>query len=318
MEVIVTTPGISLHHREGRLIARLNDEEIASYPFNHIETLICFSGVHPTEPVVSSLTGRGGQILFVSGSGRLKSIVSGVRSTGSVQSRLAQYRFFDRVAERLYLARQLVSAKVHNLKRFLAERIKPDFSLDTLIQQVAECDSLAQLRGIEGSFCRSYFQHLWSLFPGLPAIRRRTSHPSTDGVNQALSFTYTLLYQTAITAITAVGLDPFLGFFHNPGYSHAALASDIMETYRAQVVDRVVIRIFHDADFPQELAATADRRLPPVVIHKLKDAFSARLQTLRTVETEQLTFFQLICRDCANLRDYLLRRRFDFNPWKSS
>src|SRR5262249_37852021 len=66
-------------------------------------------------------------------------------------------------------------------------------------------------------------------------------HPPKDPVNGLLSLGYTLLYNDVYGAVNLVGLDPYMGFFHQPKHGHACLASDLMEEHRCVLVDRLVL-----------------------------------------------------------------------------
>ena len=57
-----------------------------------------------------------------------------------------------------------------------------------------------------------------------------------------LSLAYSLLTRTWLTALSAVGFDPYLGFYHRPRFGRPALALDMMEPYRAILADSTVIQ----------------------------------------------------------------------------
>ena len=69
-----------------------------------------------------------------------------------------------------------------------------------------------------------------------------------------LSLGYSLLTQNMMTALEVVGLDPYLGYFHAETYNRPALALDLVEEFRAPVVDSLVLwvvkqRILGEKDF---------------------------------------------------------------------
>jgi CRISPR-associated protein Cas1 len=69
-----------------------------------------------------------------------------------------------------------------------------------------------------------------------------------------LSFGYSLLYANALSLARVVGLHPYAGFLHELKDGHAGLASDLIEEFRAPVVDRAVLamarnRQVNPADF---------------------------------------------------------------------
>ena len=60
-------------------------------------------------------------------------------------------------------------------------------------------------------------------------------------MNAMLSFLYTLLANDCTSALSSVGLDPYVGFLHCERPGRASLAMDFMEELRAPFVDRFVI-----------------------------------------------------------------------------
>ena len=75
---------------------------------------------------------------------------------------------------------------------------------------------------------------------GALRFERRSRRPPKNPVNALLSLGYSLLTQNMITACEIVGLDPYDGFFHADKYGRPALALDLVEEFRAIIVDSVV------------------------------------------------------------------------------
>ena len=69
----------------------------------------------------------------------------------------------------------------------------------------------------------------------------RNRRPPKDPFNAALSFGYSLLYRDVVTAINCVGLDPTIGFLHQPRSSSYPLALDLMELFRTILWDMPLI-----------------------------------------------------------------------------
>src|SRR5262249_8900564 len=125
-------------------------------------------------------------------------------------------------------------------------------NLDREITQLAGLKQRAQavgsresLRGIEGQAASVHFDGLARMFRRSVSFEKRTRRPPTDPVNSLLSFGYTLLYNEAISALAAVGCDPYLGFFHQPSFGRCSLALDIMEEFRPLVADRLAVNLFN-------------------------------------------------------------------------
>jgi CRISPR-associated protein Cas1 len=96
------------------------------------------------------------------------------------------------------------------------------------------------VRGLEGLGARIYFQIWRQAFKGKLVFERRTRRPPKDPINSLLGLGYSLLTQNLMTACEVVGLDPYDGFFHADKHGRPALALDLVEEFRAVVVDSVV------------------------------------------------------------------------------
>ncbi len=72
-----------------------------------------------------------------------------------------------------------------------------------------------------------------------------------------LSYGYTILLYEIYTAIVNRGLNPYAGFMHQDKQGHPALASDLMEEWRAVLIDSLVMGMIqgheiHKADFTRD------------------------------------------------------------------
>lgn len=98
---------------------------------------------------------------------------------------------------------------------------------------------LPALRGIEGSAAREYFGGFAAVLPASLGFAGRNRRPPRDPVNVCLSLSYSLLHSLAVQACHTAGLDPFLGFYHQPAIGRESLASDLIDPLRP-AVDRWV------------------------------------------------------------------------------
>ncbi|MEW6388800.1 MAG: CRISPR-associated endonuclease Cas1, partial [Thermodesulfobacteriota bacterium] len=103
---------------------------------------------------------------------------------------------------------------------------------------------------------RTYFAAFAKMVRHSFGFTKRERHPAPDPVNALLSLGYTLVYNEIAALLDGLGFDPYLGFFHQPRFGHAGLASDLLEEFRAPLVDRFTLglinnRIFTAPDFYQ-------------------------------------------------------------------
>jgi CRISPR-associated protein Cas1 len=105
--------------------------------------------------------------------------------------------------------------------------------------------SVNQLRGMEGGAAALYFAAFRQLFPASLAFTRRLRRPPPDPVNVCLSLGYTLLLYEAVSVCRQVGIDPLLGFYHEPAFGRESLACDLIEPLRPRL-DALVWQLFRE------------------------------------------------------------------------
>jgi len=102
------------------------------------------------------------------------------------------------------------------------------------------------IRGYEGQGANLYFRvfqlHLRQQRLDF-AFTRRTRRPALDAMNCLLSFLYALVRHDCIAALTATGLDPFVGYLHADRPARPGLALDLMEEFRPLIADRLAITL---------------------------------------------------------------------------
>ncbi len=269
-----------------------------------------FGNVQVTTAAVRALLERGIPLAYFTYGGWFvgRTIAHDSRN---VELRIAQHAACRDPSICLSVARGLVESKILN-GRTMLRRNAPDadavtlFELKQLARKAREAGSLASLLGIEGTAARVYF----GAFSGMLAegARRegfdldgRNRRPPRDPINALLSFAYSLLTKDVTLACVAAGLDPLLGFYHQPRFGRAALALDLMEEMRPLIADSVVISALNtgaigERDFiraPGACALTADgrkrfilayeRRMDHLVTHPV---FGYRISYRRVLEVQ--------------------------------
>lgn len=237
-----------------------------------------------------ALLERGIPVSFLSGGGYFVGRATG-NDTNNVDLRLAQYRAASDDAVCLDLARSFIVAKIRNSRTMLRrnhESLGPTtlFELKQLARKAGAAESLASLLGLEGAAARVYFQAFAGMLkPRAPMsfdFQRRNRRPPKDPVNALLSFTYSLLVKEIAIITAGVGLEPLLGFYHQPRFGRPALALDLMEELRPIVADSVVVNAINTGVIvAEDFVSIADAcNLKPHARRALTDAFERRLDQL--------------------------------------
>lgn len=98
-----------------------------------------------------------------------------------------------------------------------------------------------EIMGYEGNAARIYFEVLSNVIRPEFKFYGRNRRPPKDPFNSLISLGYTLLLYEIVSKLQIQGLNPYLGFLHKPRDGSPSLASDMMEEWRAVIVDSVVM-----------------------------------------------------------------------------
>jgi CRISPR-associated endonuclease Cas1 len=278
----VTEPAAVLTRREGRLQVIADGARIADVGTQSLEAVVLW-GANATVPALKLLLGREIPLILLDSRGRYRGRLEPAWSGHAALRDRQRECFRDRGTE---FARQVVAGKLVNQSVVLERCARRGL---TAVRPVARrlrrlaADALAStdreaLRGIEGTGSREYFAAVGRALPG---GFERSRRPPRDLVNAALSVAYGALLERVLAGVTAVGFDPYAGFYHGLKHGRPALALDLMEPLRP-AMDRV---IFGCARRRELLDAFAVRRdgaclLSPegweFVLGRVAEAFSRR------------------------------------------
>lgn len=314
LPLYIQARGAKLSKKGETLEVSIDDQKIQTVRLIDVSQVIVMGNVYITTPTLQELMQREIPVSWHSYGGWF---IGHTVGTGhkNVEIRTAQYRAsFD---ERLcaHLARSLVAAKIHNCRTLLRRNWKgddtPDALLDALqadIKRTRRTRDIQELLGTEGSAAARYFGSFGKLLregendgPIGFDFTSRNRRPPTDPVNALLSFAYTLLVRAWSTTLSAVGFDPYRGFYHQPRYGRPALALDMMEPFRPLIADSCVIQAINNGEVKpsdfihaagsvaltangrKSFIATFDRRLGHEITHPL---FGYRISYRRLLEVQ--------------------------------
>ena len=129
----------------------------------------------------------------------------------------------------------------YSLSRFLLSslnencyfpEVEKTISMISSAENKCSSGSNAAIRGIEGSTSRMYFSALSFFIDKKFGFSGRNRRPPRDCANAALSYSYSVLYNSVDVILRNHGFDTFVGFMHTSQSGHRALASDMMEIFR--------------------------------------------------------------------------------------
>ncbi len=255
------TPKLSVH-RDGLALRIEQDRQLKlSLPIHNCESLFAFGADIYVSPAAMRLCWEhGASVCFFTDWGRLEARVEGI-PRGSVMLRVAQHAAAASEVRATALARAFVAGKIHNT-RWLVARTARDSTvaedrtaLETLLEALArslralpDAKQLDDIRGVEGHAAALHFEcfrrHLRPALRDKYPMDGRNRRPPRDAINALLSFLYALLRHDCVSALTAVGLDPFVGYLHAHRAGRESLALDLMEEFRPWV-ERLILTLLN-------------------------------------------------------------------------
>ncbi|OKH15962.1 CRISPR-associated endonuclease Cas1 [[Limnothrix rosea] IAM M-220] len=180
--------------------------------------------------------------------GRVMAVERGYRQ-------LARYQQGLSVTEKLSVARSLVAAKVHNCRVLLLRQNRKyptailTLSISTLQHlrsQILAAETTERLMGLEGAAAASYFSAFGECLRNSDfCFVSRSRRPPLNPVNALLSFGYQVLWNHLLALVEIRGLDPYQACLHQGSERHAALVSDLIEEFRAPLVDGLVLYLIN-------------------------------------------------------------------------
>jgi CRISPR-associated endonuclease Cas1/CRISPR-associated protein Cas4 len=335
LPLYVQEPGARVT-KSGEVLVVETEAGKTEVPLVDISQLVLHGPVSLSTPALGALLREEVPVTYASSGGW---VMGHTVSTGhrNVAVRIAQYRAAFDERRCLIFARSLVVAKIRNSRVFLRRNFKAgdeaqrDAALEALARladRAGHASSEPELLGLEGEAASRYFRLFSTMFGDtardFPAFvfDKRSRRPPADPVNAMLSFGYALLTRTWLTALSAVGFDPYLGFYHKPRFGRPALALDMMEPFRAILSDSTVIQAVNNGEVKAEgfiaagpainlkppakraFIAAYERRLDQEVTHPV---FGYRVSMRRLLEVQARLLVRYLDGEIDDYPHYLVR-----------
>lgn len=258
--LVVQEPGAQVGQRGDIFTVSMRGEVIQKMPGHQLRSIYVYGAVQLTAQAVQTALELDIDVAYFTPAGRFLGLLRGLPTSG-VDARIGQYECFQKESIRLRLARESIRAKIHNQRVLLMRNGDAPASALKMMAELrdglAEVTDRTQLLGLEGMAANLYFEHFPSMLKGRGEAWRfdfqgRNKRPPRDPVNALLSLAYSMLAKELTGVCHAVGLDPFLGFLHQPRYGRPALALDLMEEFRPLIADSVVISLINRGELGLE------------------------------------------------------------------
>ena len=225
----VNEDGVVVSIEGNRCIAKYKDGMIKYMPIEALEGIVIMGRSQLTTYCMEQCLERGINVSFFSKGGRY---FGRLHSTGHVKTdrQRRQCELYDSQFA-IDLSKRIISAKLKNQEVVLR---RYERSKNINLKDIHNFDGLSKC--VKEDF----------VFQG------RSRRPPLDEFNSMIGLGYSVLMNEIYGKIEAKGLNPYFGFMHRDAEKHPTLASDLMEEWRAVIVDATVMSIINGNEITKE------------------------------------------------------------------
>ena len=162
---------------------------------------------------------------------------------------LARMFVWGKMKNQLALLKSYMKYRGHRDSKFGKEFKNRQPEMKRLLEKIkslpVETEFRQSLMGLEGRFAADYWKIIKYLLSAEADFHGRVRRGANDLVNSMLNYGYGILYNQTLQAIIKAGLNSAAGFLHSCQGRRSSLVFDLVEEFRATVVDRAVFSILN-------------------------------------------------------------------------
>jgi CRISPR-associated protein Cas1 len=259
----IGTEGAHARLENDTVRVELEGEKLLAVPLHHLGSIVLFGACTASTSLMMRCAEDGRAFVLLDRNGRFRARLEG-KTSGNCLLRKAQYEAHSDPLTTLALCRTFVGGKLQNARQVLLRGArdldsanKPEAA--AILKEAAqahveglvrlpEAMSTDEVRGVEGLAAQAYFGAFdLMVTSGRTEFRfgGRSRRPPLDRANCLLSFLYSVWTNDCVSALEGVGLDPQFGYLHVLRPGRPALALDLVEEFRAVVLDRLALTLIN-------------------------------------------------------------------------
>ena len=288
--------GAVVKTESNRIIIACHNGDTRSLPVETVEGVTLLGKAQLTTQFMELVLKKGIPVSFFSKSGKY---FGRLVSTGAVKPELQrkQSRLFEETFA-LQLSKKIVFAKIKN-QLVILRRYSKNNNIDirdnektiiTASKKVEYAEDIPTLNGYEGMAAKAYFAGLAKCVDEDFIFKGRNRRPPKDPFNSMISLGYSILMNELYCEIETKGLNPYFGFMHRDSEKHPTLASDLMEEWRAVIVDSVVMSLINGHEIRKEQFSIDDEELGCYISKEGLGIFISKLDKKMKVTNKYLSY----------------------------
>ena len=248
----ITTPFYFLALSQGKFVLKDKGVIKHKFPINQITQIIINAQISLSSAVIKECAKRKISINFIDEKTNLSDATLFTANSAISKTAASQISLL-KTKKPLRIAQQFIIGKLKNQINYLKYLDKYHKNLSSQIRAIQEilksrvpnATSVNELLGFEGSAANAYWQAIAKAIDYKFSFSGRVTQGATDVVNSALNYGYAILYSKILKSIAAAGLSPHVSYLHALDEQKPTLAFDLIEEFRAFIVDRAVISMIN-------------------------------------------------------------------------
>lgn len=297
-----------------RLTIRSRDGELFETSLNRLRSIrVAKNGISISSNLIQACASRGIRLYFVDWQGKAVAAVSGQHQHAVVAIRKAQLQTIDSPKAQ-EIVRDILVSKISNqravllyFRKYLAQ--KDPASAEILTKASDQMRSQVELlkarkiiesrdwrvifEGHEGQCAAIYWNALKNSHLLPDTFHSREGRGAVEITNVALNYGYSILQSYIWSVLDNAGFELYAGLLHADRPGKPALVLDIMEEYRAWVVDRNIIKLRQRLGDKAELDKELKSKIIEAIDGTVATAFPYRQKKVRLENIMQRQAYRL-------------------------
>ena len=323
--LIINGYGVSIGYRKGHVVIRSNGK-VDKTPLGNIDQIIIATrGANISSRLVRACSKNKIDMLFTASNGKPLAKIQNIR-VSHVKLRKEQIKAQNDERGKT-IAKTIIYGKLRNQSNLLKslgknraehreDLLDAAHKIDELINKAITIDGEQtrvrnELTIIEAEAAKHYWEAISNILPDQLEFsdrRKRYENPE-DPVNLCLNYLYGILAGETYLMVEVSGLDPWFGYLHEDSNRRPALVYDIMEIFRAPVVDRIVTS--YAARNPEKMINGIDRnskRIKHELRGEMLTLITERLNTEITHNNRKRPIYSHILHQAREIAAYIMGR----------
>jgi CRISPR-associated protein Cas1 len=257
-KLIVNTPGCFIGKTSRQIVVRKDKKKVLEYPSLHLKDIIISGrGISMSSDVIEYCAENDIPMFFISSTGKTTAMFTKPYASGDLG--LIQLQAVQNPSVSIELAKQFIYGKISNqidLLTYLKKKTRQNAVLKEFIapMKTALWEITRKKRtfnqqnifSIEARSAKAYWAGMKALFQHRYDFDGRNKQHAKDLINSMLNYGYAILQGRVRLSLMRAGLNTEISFLHTIQSGRASLVFDLMEEFRAPVIDYTVFNLLHE------------------------------------------------------------------------